>query len=172
MYSSGNADDFKNVLHLVSDVFIMDINLASVFRFSSGISPDGSCQERIQHLFAQDDEARHGSQTFWRGFISLRVFDAAAQVFSTKIFRIIRSLPSMITGDGIAKDFFDSSCKIRRTNPSWMGRKSDDSFHHGSHSRPIDIEASDSGLSHLGAKRPRIQSLIVNGRYVHPSQNS
>jgi hypothetical protein len=172
MCSSSDAHDFKNVLHLVSDVFIMDINLASVFRFSSRISSDGSCQERIQHLFAQDDEARHGSQTFWRGFISLRVFDAADQVFSTKLLQIIRSLPSMIIGDGIAKDLFDSSRKIRRTKPSWMGRKSDDPFHHGSHSRPIDIDASDSGLSHLGAKRPRIQSLIVNERYVHPSQNS
>src|SRR3990170_2582130 len=172
MWSSGNADDFKDLLHFAPDIFVMDIHLTPVIGFWPRLADHSSCQKRIQNLFPQDDEARHGSQPFWRGFISLRLFDTADQVFSTKLLQIIRSLPSMIIGDGITKNFFDPSRKGRRRKPPWMGRKSDNPFHYGSYSRPIDIDASDSGLSHLGGKRPAIQSLIVNERYVHPSENS
>jgi len=150
----------------------MDINLASVLGFPSRIAPDGSCEQRVQDLRPQHDETRHGSQTFWRGFIALGMLDPADQVFATKFLQIVGSLTRMIMGYGITKDFFDSFRKVRRAKPSWMGRKSDDSLHHGSHSRPINIDASDSGLSHLRGKRPAIQSLIVNERHVHPSENS
>lgn len=149
----------------------MDINLTSVTWFSSGFAIASRCKQRNQNFFAQDDETRHSSQALWGGFIEPGVFDPPDQVLATKLLQIIGSLASMIIGDGIAKDFFDSSRKVRRCESSWIDRETNYPLHHGPHPRPIDIEASDSGLPHLRGKRPCVQSLIVNERNVHTSQN-
>jgi len=150
----------------------MYINLGSITWFSSGLTVSGARKQRDQNLFAQHAKGRHSSQAMRGGFIEPGVFDTPDQVFATKLLQIIGSLAGMIRGYGRAKNFFDSSCKVRGGKPPWMGGKSNDSLYHGPHSRPIDIDASDSGLSYFRRKRPGIQSLIVNERDVHPSENS
>ena len=149
----------------------MDINLGSITWLSSGFAVAGSCKQRDQDLFPQHDEARHSSQALWGGFIVPGVLDPPDQVFAPKFLQIIGSLASMIIGDGIAKDLFNASCKVRRCESSWIDREADDPLHHGPHSRPIDIDTSNSGLPHLRGKRPCVQLPIINERNIHPSQN-
>jgi hypothetical protein len=172
MFLSGNANDLKNILHFPLDVFIMDINLGSINRFGSTFPGASSCQQRVQDFFPQNDKTCHRSQTLWGGLVEPGVLDPPDQVFATKFLQIVGSLTAMIMGNGRSKNLLDSFRKRRCCKSPWMGRKSDYPFHHGSHSRPIDIDASNSGLPHLRGKRPSIQSLIANERHIHSSESS
>jgi len=149
----------------------MDINLGSITWLWSGFTVAGSCKQWNQNLFAQHDETRHRSQALRGWLVESRVLDPPDQVLPTKLLQIVRSMPSMIIGDGIAKDFFDSSCKLRRCEASRIDRETHDPFHHGSHSRPIDINPSNSGLPHLRGKGPVIQSSVVDVGNVYPPQH-
>lgn len=149
----------------------MDINWGSITWLSSGFTVASSCEQRGQNLFPQHDEARHSSKPLLGGFIVVRTLDPLDQVFATKFLQIIRSLASMIIGEGIAKDLFHPSGKVRRCESSWIDRETHDPLHHGPHSSLIDINTSDSDLPHLRGKRPPVQPPVVNEGNVYTPQN-
>ena len=149
----------------------MDIyrRLMVLFRYS--VSGAGTCQQRTQHLVAQDKKGNQSSQTISGGFIAAGMLSEMNQVFAAKLFQIIGCMTGSIRGVVFAEDFHDLFPKLRCAKPMRFYRKRYNSFNDSPHPGTIYIYTCHPSGTYTGWRWPVFKSPCINKGNVNTVQN-
>jgi hypothetical protein len=141
----------------------MDIYRALILGFSSQLGLASSSQNRLDNLVPQYKQGCHSAQSLGHDLIPARLSYSADHVLTPEFLQIVGCLARCVRIFIVPHDLSHLRSDIGDAESMWSSSEPNHSFYHRSHPWVVDVNATDSCLTHTRGRGQCFQGGVPNG---------